>query len=254
MRRALVTGASRGIGRAIAEMLLAEGWEVYGVSRSEPGIAHERFLWVEWDLSDPWRVAAFSSHTIDALIHCAGIRGPYGPLTENDPGAWVRTIETNLLGTYRVVRAALPRLRQSEDARILLCSGGGAFSPEPNYSAYAVTKGATVALMETLAEELRDSSVSINCLAPGFIKTHIHDNTPDADRVEREGAMGDVLGCVRHLLSPATRGLTGRTVAAQFDDWAHLTPWTVPAVMQGPMGTRTRHTIEQCQRLVRRAI
>jgi hypothetical protein len=66
------------------------------------------------------------------------------------------------------------------------------------------------------------------------------------------GAMGDVAACVRHLLSPATRGLTGRTLAAQWDDWRHLNQMTIPHL--GEMGTRSRHSIQQCQRLTRRAI
>lgn len=244
MSRAIVTGASRGIGRAVTEMLLAEGWDVWGVSRTDPGIAHEAFWWVEWDLSDPaWGLNfVFGTEPIDALVHCAGARGPHGPLTENDPDAWVQTIQTNLVGTYRVVKAALPLLQRAEDARILLFSGGGAFGPEPGYSAYAATKGATISLMETLAVELADTTVTVNAVAPGFIATDIHKGTPYEGRTEVLGAMANVVACVRHLLSPQARGLTGRTVSAQWDDWEQIAPWTMPYL--GDQGMRMRHKIE----------
>lgn len=268
MRRAIVTGVSRGIGRAVTEMLLDDGWDVLGISRTmpEPFCHEERFSWVSWDLSRPLGHIPDGVYTgppsppvtvlhdmqgpIDALIHAAAIRGGCGAFEESDPAAWTETVVTNLLGTANVVRAALPLLHRSDDGRILLFSGGGAFDPSPGYSAYAVSKAGVVSLMETLAEELRGTSVTVNCVAPGFVATHIHDGTPDAARTERNGAMDDVLGCVRHLLSPSVRGLTGKTVAAQFDDWPHLSPWVVDTVNGGPMGTRTRHPMQSLDRLL----
>ena len=167
-RRAIVTGASRGIGRAIVEMLLADGWEVHGISRTDPDVTDGNFRWIWGDLANP-RDGAWTRPRMrtDALVHCAGIRGPYGPFAENDPDAWEQTIATNLLGTARVVRACLPALRRSEDGRILLCSGGGAFDPSPGFSAYAASKAGTVALMETLAAELADTTATRPPLASG---------------------------------------------------------------------------------------
>ena len=251
MKRAIVTGSSRGIGLAITEMLLAEKWQVYGVSRTEPPIEHDAFWWVESDLGqvDAWELSyVLGVDPFDALVHCAGIRGPYGPFTENDPAEWARTIQTNLLGTASIVRAALPLLQRSDDARVLLFSGGGAFSPEPLYSAYAATKGATVAFMETLAEELSDTRVTINCVAPGFVATDIHKGTPHEHRQAPPTAMADAVECVRHLLSPQTQGLTGRTISATWDDWRNLSQWTIPHM--GAMGTRARHLISGLQRLL----
>lgn len=255
MKRAIVTGASSGIGRAVTEMLLAEGWFVVGLSRTDSVIDHERFGWVPCDLSVDGDVVMsgwkWSTLPVHALVHCAGIRGPFGPMVENDEDAWIQTIQTNLVGTYRVLKAALPLLQRSEDGRVLLFSGGGAFSPEPMYSAYAATKGATVALMETLAEELSNTSVTVNAVAPGFVATPIHKGTPHEHRQAAPDAMANVVACVRHLLSPQTQGLTGRTISAQHDDWRSLTPWTIPHLVN--MGQRDRHLISGLERLLIRA-
>lgn len=242
MRTAIVTGASRGIGRAVAQMLLDEGWTVRGVSRTNPGIEHEAFRWWQWDVSQPIAAGPIGGR-YDALVHCAGIRGPYGPFQDNDPDAWERTIATNLLGTARVVRACLPALQRSEDGRILLMSGGGAFDPSPGFSAYAASKAGTVALMETLAAELADSTVTVNCLAPGFVPTTIHAGTPYEGVAGDADALGRAVACVRHLLSPQTHGLTGKTVSAAYDDWEHISGWNVERINASSDGTRTRHPL-----------
>jgi len=266
MRSAIVTGCSKGIGRGVTEMLLAEGWEVLGISRTMPDAfaTEHRFSFLAWDLGqDPadyeqpkYLTGPGPYHpsdvlngygTVDALIHCAGIRGPFGPFLDNDPEAWGKTIETNLLGTLRILRASLPLLQRSEDGRILLFSGGGAFAPEPGFSAYACTKAATIALMETIAVELAGSSVTVNAVAPGFVATGIHQGTPHDGKSDGGEALGRAVACVRHLLSPATRGLNGRTVSAVYDDWSHLTPMTVPLVVNSHAGTRTRFKIQMLE-------
>lgn len=240
MRRALVTGASRGIGLAVARALLDDGWHVAGLARTRPAIVHPAFAWLEADLAEPPCRHADLGADIDAVVHCAAVR-PYGAL-DADPEAWAHAIRVNLLGAYHVARLALPGLRASEDGRLLLFSGGGAFGPAPGYSAYAASKAGVVALAETLAAE-EAGRVAVNCVAPGFVATGIHRGTPEAGRPDDGAALSRVVACVRHLLGPATRGLTGRTISAVHDDWQALSAETVPAVMAGAMGTRDRHKI-----------
>jgi 3-oxoacyl-[acyl-carrier protein] reductase len=263
MRRALVTGCSRGIGLAVTQSLLDEGWHVYGAARSAPDLFHRAFRFAPADVGELASVerlrstieAELAGQPLDALIHCAVVQNPVGPLEETAPDEWARAIQIGLIGSYNVVRLLLPCLRRSRDARILLFAGGGAFSPRPRFSAYACAKAGVVRLAETLAEELTDSTVSVNCVAPGFVPTPIHETTLAAgpelagseyERVVRDVAHDDgsrlaqVVACIHHLLAPSTRGLSGKTVAAQFDDWEHLTPFTVPGLMATDLWTARR--------------
>lgn len=225
-------------------MLLADGWSVLGASRTPPDLHHDAFDWTRVDVGgNLGHLHDWMAEGIDALIHCAGIRGPHAPL-EEESAEWAHTINVNLMGTYRIVRTTLPALRQSEDGRILLFSGGGAFNPSPEYSAYAVAKAGVVSLMETLAEELKGTRVTVNAVAPGYVPTSIH-----SDPVDDGGeAMRTAVACVRHLLSPQTTGLTGKTVSAAHDDWPHINQWNVERLNASPDGTRYRMPIAMLQR------
>jgi NAD(P)-dependent dehydrogenase (short-subunit alcohol dehydrogenase family) len=251
MPNALVTGVSSGIGLALTRELLGGGWSLVGVSRRQPPLDGPAFRHLAVDVADyralvPQLDAACGDFPLDAVIHCAGGLGEIGPLQATDPEAWAETVKQNLLGAYNVVRAAIAHLRPG-GGRILLFSGGGAHEPFPNYSAYGVSKAGIVRLVETLAIELKPQGATINCVAPGFIATPIHQATRDAgatragpaqwQATEAGAARGDtdqriaqVLGCVLHLLSTETTGLTGRTVSAHHDPWSAITEDLVPVI------------------------
>jgi NAD(P)-dependent dehydrogenase (short-subunit alcohol dehydrogenase family) len=266
-RSALVTGCSSGIGYTIAQALLDDGWAVLGASRTRPLLHHQRFRWAQTDVASGESVRALGQHLasapLDALIHCAAVRGEIGPIEQTDPTAWIETIQTNLIGAYHVVSAMLPHLQRSSDGRVLLFAGGGAFEPHANFSAYACAKAAVVRLAETLALELAGTSVAVNCVAPGFIVTPIHQATleagPDLAGPEYQQVLDGLaaddgsrlacaVACVRHLLSPATLGLSGKTIAAQFDDWARLGPATVSEVMATEIWSGRRVNAEAWER------
>lgn len=166
----------------------------------------------------------------DGLIHAAGIYGPIGRITDLDASAWAETIRVNLLGTFLVTREAARRMKSG--GRIVLFSGGGGGSAFPNYSAYASSKAAVVRFTETVAQELAPS-IDVNCVAPGFVATRLHEQTLAAG--ERAGAeflaktrdaiaSGGVAASVgaraaAFLVSDSAKGITGKFVAAPYDGY-----------------------------------
>lgn len=242
----LVTGGSRGIGRACAEAALTAGARVViaarDVSRLDQVVAELRERFGDAVSSHPVdvghrgsvdRLAAAARDRlgqVDGVVHAAGVIGPIGPSLEVGPSAWWDAVRVNLLGTLLVVRAVAPSMPTG--GRIVALSGGGATGPFPNYTAYASSKAAVVRLVETLAVELA-GRLEINTLAPGFVATDIHEATLAAgdaagpeylDRTRRELADGGVPAALParaavFLLSQAAVGLTGRLVSAPWDEW-----------------------------------
>jgi NAD(P)-dependent dehydrogenase (short-subunit alcohol dehydrogenase family) len=146
------------------------------------------------DVADEEQVKAFvewvktQTPRIDALVNCAGGFGAIGAIDQTDSTEWLDTLRVNLFGTYLMVKHVLPLLTVSSDARIVNFSGGGAFSPFPNYSAYACSKAGIVRLTECLAAELAPRGIAVNAVAPGFVATDAHRMTMTAG-AERAGVV-----------------------------------------------------------------
>ena len=114
---------------------------------------------------------------VDVLINCAGGFGAIGAIDQIDAAEWMQTVTNNLFGSFLTIKYFLPLLANSPAPRVINLSGGGAFSPFPNYSAYACSKAALVRLTETLAIELAPHGIAINAVAPGFVATRTHETT-----------------------------------------------------------------------------
>jgi 3-oxoacyl-[acyl-carrier protein] reductase len=261
----VITGTSSGIGRALAERLLAQGHQVWGLARSDQSELAARhpgdFRASRCDVAD-WAqleraaaaIAAAWPHA-DGLITCAGVQGAIGPALTLDPREWSATVRANLDGTYYAIRALHGLLRRApRRAKIVCFSGGGATKARPNFSAYAAAKTGVVRLVETLAEELRDEPLDINAVAPGAINTRLTDEVlrlgpavvgeaeyQSARRQKERGgdALDKALGLVEWLLSPASDGISGRLLAAVWDPWAGLGPHA-PALAQSDVYTLRR--------------
>src|SRR5262249_1815502 len=127
---------------------------------------------------------------------------PLGPVEENDWADWVRAVSINLFGTVLMCRATLPALREQGYGKIVNLSGGGATAPLPRLSAYAASKAAVVRFTETLAEEVRESRIDVNAIAPGALNTRLLDQVLQAgpgrvgqgfyDRAVKQQAEGGV--------------------------------------------------------------
>ncbi len=197
----LITGAGRGIGKRLAIGFAAEGARVGLLARSQAELdlakleiehAGGTALRIRADVRDYEQMSAAVERMravfggLQMLIAAAAVQGPIGPLVEVKPRAWAETIETNLTGVMHACRAALPLMIEKRRGKILVIGGGGAASPRPRFSAYAASKAAVVRFVETLAEEVRDYNVQVNCMAPGGTYTHMTDEILHAG--ERAGS------------------------------------------------------------------
>lgn len=119
----------------------------------------------------------------DVLICSAAILGPIGPLTGVRVEAWQEAVTTNLTGVVHSCRAVLPHMIERRSGKIVVLVGGGSTSPRPYISAHAASKTAVVRLVESVAEEVRDFNVQINCLDPGSSYTSMTDEILHAGHV-----------------------------------------------------------------------
>lgn len=186
----LVTGAGRGVGKRLAIGFAGAGACVGLLARSkaELDLAHLEIqhtggvaLRIRANVCDSEELSAAVDRMrvhyggVQVLICAAAIQGPIGPLLETSPKAWVETIHTNLIGVMNSVRAVLPAMIERRSGKIIVLSGGGAAMGRPNFSAYASSKAAVVRFVETVAEEVSDHNVQINCMSPGGTYTSMTD-------------------------------------------------------------------------------
>ncbi len=201
---AFLTGAGRGIGAAMARAFHRAGTRVVLMARSASEIecvASEiesqggTALALPGDVSDLKAVERSVGAVIkrfdqiDILVNCAGVLGPVGPLPDNDPQAWVETIQVNLVGTMYCLRAVLPHMIRRRRGVVINLSGGGSVSPFPRFSAYGASKAAVVRLTETIAEEVMEYGIRANAISPGVVNTRLLDQTL---------ATGDAAGAAYH--------------------------------------------------------
>lgn len=267
---AIVTGAGRGIGEAVAGAFAREGARSILVARTASEVvaaadavraSGAAASAVPADVSDPAaadRIVQAAIETygrVDILVNAAGVYGPIGPVWEADPREWVRAIEVNLFGTMYLSRAAVPHMIRQREGKIVNFSGGGATAPLPYFSAYAVSKSAVVRFTETLAEEVRSFNIQVNAIAPGAVDTRLQDAVlaagdragPLFERIRRlrerqEGGVPRDLpaSLAVFLASPASNGLTGKLIAAPYDGWQTWDAAKIADVMTLPWFTLRR--------------
>jgi 3-oxoacyl-[acyl-carrier protein] reductase len=240
-----------GIGYACARELVDRGARVFIAARGRPAL--EEAL-KKLRLLAPGRVGGTSADVsvadsvdelfarvkefgqLTGLVHAAGIYGPIGRTTQVDPAEWFDAVRINLFGTFLVTRAACRAMSEGrQGGSIVLLSGGGAASPFPNYTAYASSKVAIARFAETIALEVASERIRVNAIAPGFVATRLHEQTLAAgedlagDFVQTtkslltDGAVPPEVAAraAAFLLSDRARDITGRFLAAPYDDWAH---------------------------------
>ena len=185
--RALVTGASKGIGRALAEALAARGATVGLAARSEDELATvaaslvSRAVVLPCDVADAQSVSgaverfAAGAGGLDLAIANAGI-AHYGRFEDQDPELHERMTRVNWLGTVNTARVALPHLRAGGGGQLVIVSSGAGLRAFPEAAVYGATKAAQRAFAEALRHELAGSGVSVTTVFPGEIASSLHDH------------------------------------------------------------------------------
>jgi len=232
---ALVTGASRGIGRAIAEALLAQGAAVAGTATTEGGAARirdelagdgRRVLGLRLDVTDPASVASVLAQVSDGLgaapgilVNNAGITRD-GLLMRMQDADWDAIIDTNLSSVYRITKACLRPMTKARKGRIINIASVVAASGNAGQTNYAAAKAGMIGFTKSLAREVGARGITANCVAPGFIDTDMTRGLGEQQRegllasipLGRLGAADEVAAAVAFLASPAAAYITGETL------------------------------------------
>lgn len=187
-RLALVTGASRGLGRALALELARGGAHVIAVARGKEGLEavddEIRALGAEATLVpldlrrgdgiDELGLAIYKRwKKLDILAGCAGVLGPLAPLAHVKPAEWTRVIEVNLTANWRLIRAMDPLLRQSKAGRVLFITSGVTVKKRGYWGPYAVSKAGLEMLAASYAAETAKSKIRVNLADPGKMRTRM---------------------------------------------------------------------------------
>jgi 3-oxoacyl-[acyl-carrier protein] reductase len=231
---ALVTGASRGIGFAIARRLIADGYRVVGTATSESGVDKLRTALQESGSEHDALVLNIgdSEQTIEALaklqsdfgvpfvvVNNAGITRDnlFLRLNEDD---WNNVINTNLTGVFRVCKALSKSMLKQKAGSIINISSIIGTTGNAGQANYAAAKAGLEGFTRSLAQEIASRNITVNCVAPGFIQTDMTDVLPETQKEailatipgKRFGHVEDIAGAVAFLASEDARYITGQTI------------------------------------------
>ena len=233
-RAAVVTGAAQGIGRAIAQGLAASGARVLAVDRDAAGLAAVAGAGIATatvDVSDAGSIAAAlgSIGAVDILVHSAGgVCGQVGqPAEDVTPEQWAAILAVNLTGAFLMAQAVIPGMKAAGRGRIVtISSGAGLGVSLTGIQAYAAAKAGEIGLTRQLAHELGPHEITVNSVAPGFVRSNPASERQwqsygeDGQRrmieriaLRRLGAPEDIANAVLFLVSDHAAWITGQTLS-----------------------------------------
>lgn len=249
----LITGASRGLGRFLAEHFWIQGWSVILSASNSKSL--QECLDSLADKPDQKKYAIIADLLIQGeaermiteakslvsrlslLINNAAIQGAVGPAWSNDWAEWQSTIQVDMIAPARICSLISPWMMETGNGSIINLSGGGATGPRANFSAYATAKAGLVRFSETLAEELRPYHIRVNCISPGMMGTSMmqeivrkgetasgkkeYENAKRILREEKGESMKRVAELCSFLASESSKGITGKLISAIWDDWTN---------------------------------
>jgi 3-oxoacyl-[acyl-carrier protein] reductase len=219
---ALVTGASRGIGHAIAAELVKQGAKVIGTATSADGAKNVPGIGRVLNVKDAAQTDALVEAVqkefgeILILVNNAGITRDNLALRMKDAD-WDEVMETNLRAVFRLSRAVMRGMMKARWGRIINITSVVGASGNPGQANYAAAKAAVVGMTKSLAREIGSRNITVNCVAPGFIDTDMTRALPDEQRkalltqipLGRLGKVEDIAAAVGYLASPGADYVTG---------------------------------------------
>ena len=224
-RTVLITGASRGIGRATAELLAEQGHRIIGVSRRRP-VDSFPGEYYEADFGDGGQTAAVfeqvaRAHAVDAVVNNAGLTTSR-TVEEGDVRELEQILGVNLRTAMQAVQACLPHLRQSGRGRIVNLSSRAALGM-PGRNAYSAAKSGVIGFTRTWALELGAYGINVNAVAPGPVETELYlRNNPMSPEqraallqripLKRLGRPEDIANCIEFLISDKSSFMTGQVL------------------------------------------
>ena len=231
---AVITGAARGIGRAIALRFAQAGAKVVVSDRElkdvqvvvdEIEAGGGEALAVQAHVGQLDQLEALVRQTVEAfgrvdvMVNNAGINPHFGPLLDADEGTVEKTLDVNLKGVFRGCKAVVPQMEKQGGGKIINMASVGGFRPGPGSGLYGISKAGVIMLTEILAVELGPANIQVNAIAPGIIKTRFSRalwQTPElAEKalhslpVGRFGTPEEVASLALYLASPASDFVTG---------------------------------------------
>jgi NAD(P)-dependent dehydrogenase (short-subunit alcohol dehydrogenase family) len=231
-RVALVTGASRGIGRAAALGLAKAGAQVLALARTVGGLEElddeiravgTKAALIPLDLADAaavdelGRALASRYPRLDILLANAGTLGELAPLADTAEKVWLRTIEVNLTANFRLIRALDPLLRASGRARVaFMTSSVGGLAARAYWGAYGVSKAGLEMLAKTYALETRTAGVRVSILDPGPMRTKMRAEAMPGEDPKTLPEPAAILPLLYHVVSEAYDGMAERFSARDF--------------------------------------